>query len=689
LSHRRRQVLGTPPPWTTGTAAGAERLIALACLSGLALTICTAGCTGEGARRRGVGDVHVTDVGGYLDFVARQNSRDQRSKVGGTDVSTDETIFEEELSLTLDGYTYHPNLMEFALAGTFGLLQQEFEDTRDGVTRRSSDDGSIDEFDLSATFLKKKPYPASVFARRRRSIDARPFLPSLQTITTGYGFDWRYVSEKTPTSINFEHTTSEFEALGSDEEQRQQKSTVFGFDTAYNFSPSNTLGLRYSHQSIEQAPFGFNYDSDDASLSHRLAFGELHQHHLESTLSFLDQRGTFDIERIQWRERLRLEHAENLRSWFDFEWLDRTQGSLAGGDPIDERSVLLSGSLEHQLYESLTSQVGAYGQQQTFGSGADVDRVGWNASFDYRKKNRWGVLRADYRFAFQRQERRGGDQRVEVFDEAHRFQDGEPIILQAQDLEVASIVITDEQATTLYGSGRDYRVRVFGNRIEIERDPTGLIAEGQTVLIDYVLNVGGDFTLDTTSHGFGIRQEFDFGLTPYYRFRNQDQVISPQRSTGFQEEDLTVHILGVEYRRGGLTLGAEHEDHESTISPFTALRLNAGYTHRFDFGATAALTARWSDIRFETAEERRTRLLSLEGRYRHPITARLNVEGAVQYRRLQDTLSGDDRGVDADVSLEYNVRKTSFRLTYEYGTFEDDFTDNRHSALLVQVRRRF
>ncbi len=675
--------------WTVGTTAGAERIIALACLPGLAMVVCSAGCATDGPRRRGIRDVHVTDVGGYLDMTARQNSRDQKSKVGGTDVSTDETIFEESLNLTLDGYTYHPNLMEFALAGTFGLLQQEFEETRDGVTRSSSDDGSLDEFDLSATFLKKKPYPGTVYARRERAIEVRPFLPSLQTITTNYGLDWRYVSEKTPTSVQFEHTTTEFDPLGSAEEERTQESTVYGFDTAYNFSLHNSLGLRYSHQSINEEPFGFKYDSDDVSVFHRLDFGDFHQHQLESTVSYLDQRGNFDIERFQWRERLRLQHTETLRSWFDFEWLDRTQGSLSGSAPIDERSLMLTGSVEHQLFESLTSQVTAFGHRQEFGSGADVDRYGWNASFDYRKKNRWGVLRADYRFGFQRQDRSGGDQRIEVYDEVHQFQDPEPIILDGDDLQVSSIVITDEQSRTLYFQGSDYRIRLFANRVEIERNPTGRIAEGQTVLIDYILNIGGDFILDTTSHGFGIRQEFDFGLTPYYRFRTQDQTITPQRSSGYLPEDITAHIIGVEYRLGGLSLGAEYEDHESNISPFTGTRLNAGYTHRFSFGGTAAVNARWSDIQYETVEERRTQFLTLEGRYRHPISDRLNVEAGVQYRRMDDSISGDDRGVDADLTLEYNIRQTTFRLTYEYGTFDDDFTDNRHSALMVQVRRKF
>jgi len=67
----------------------------------------------------------------------------------------------------------------------------------------------------------------------------------------------------------------------------------------------------------------------------------------------------------------------------------------------------------------------------------------------------------------------------------------------------------------------------------------------------------------------------------------------------------------------------------------------------------------------------------------------LTIEGAVLYRTEQDTFSGDDEGVDVDLSLEWLYRQTEIRVTYEYGRFEDDFAENRTSSLYVQIRRRF
>ncbi len=671
----------------TGSPSRTRIVRGLVCGSAVAASL--SGCASQPPPRRDVRELQVTDIEGYIEFVAREHERDQRSKVGGTNVTTKETILEESLGLELDGYAYHPNLFEFTLGGVFGLLQEDFEQQRDGVSASSNEDGSVLEFDLNGTFLKKKKYPGTVYARRHRSIEPRPFLPSLESTTTSYGLKWEYLDEKMPTSIELDHTETLFSSLGSSQQEGRQQSDSARFDTSYKFTKWNVLSFHYSRQSVQQEPFGFNYDSDSLTLSHRLQFGEGHKHQLSSELSYLDQRGTFNLERLQLRSRLELEHLFNLRSWYELEARDRTQGSLSGGDPIQEKSLFLSGAVEHRLYESLTSQINANVQRQEFEPDVTINRLAWSGSLDYRKKNPWGTLYSNYRFSMQQQERMGGAQRTDVVDEPHTFHDPDPIVLVGTAISTASILITDENAVTLFRPGGDYRIRTIADRVEIERVPTGRIADGQTVLIDYVLDQTGDFTLDTVGHVFGLRQAFRFGLTPYYRFRTQDQTLTPITDNGVTPEDITAHILGAEFNRWSLRLTAEYETQESSILPFDALRLSAGYSHKFNFGGTASAAVRWSDTQFDAPRQRSTEFFTVEGRYRHPLTPRLNVEGAVLYRTLQDTLSGDDEGVDVDLSLEYSVRQTTVLVTYEFGTFVDDFSDNEHSSLFVQVRRRF
>lgn len=256
-------------------------------------------------------------------------------------------------------------------------------------------------------------------------------------------------------------------------------------------------------------------------------------------------------------------------------------------------------------------------------------------------------------------------------------------------MDAGTIRIKDEERTTLYRPGRDYTVRVVGDRTEVSRVATGLIADGQLVLIDYIFTLGGDFDLDTTNHRFTIRQNFDCGFSPYYRYIWQDQELDPPSAVGVTPEDIRSHLFGMEYVRGRLRLQAEYEDHDSSISPFTALRLSAAYTHRFKFGGVGTLRGRWTDISYGAPNNRDTTFFTAEGRYRHAITKNLTVEGSVLYRDQDDSLNGGDRGLEADFSLEWLIRETELRLTYEYGEYSDRFSENEFSSLWLRLRRSF
>ncbi|MEK7731829.1 MAG: hypothetical protein AAB363_08225, partial [Planctomycetota bacterium] len=656
-----------------------------------ALAVWIAGCQTPPKETRSTGgrNLAVTDVRGRLEYLARVRDQQQDSKVGAGNTSFKESIFEENIRLETDGSVYHPNLLEFTLAGLFGLQQRDFEQTSDGQTRTSGGDGDVFEFDFEGHFLKKKPYPGTVYARRYRSLVPRPFLSSLQTTTTNYGFVWQYVDPKTPTSLQFNSTDVRLDPLDKQEKPGRQKNEELRFETAYKFSEYNELTFLYNRRSVEEEPFALAYDSDELTLAHRLDFGDRRQHRLDSELNVFDQKGTFDVERTRFREILRLSHSETLRSWYRLELLDRTQGSLSGVPPIGEKSTYLSGTVEHQLYESLVSQFFAFVQQQDYDSGLEILRYGMQPGFDYRKKNPWGVLLANYNVRIQREDRSGGALDMEVVDETRTFQDPEPITLNNPKIVVSSIFITAEDRTTTYREGSDYRVRQVGDFVEIERVPTGRIQDGQTVLVDYVFVLGGDFSLDTVAHNFNIRQNFAFGLSPYYRLREQDQELSPEDATGITPEDITAHTIGVEYQRGPLRATAEFEDHDSTIVPFEAVRLSADLTHKFDAGGTARLKARWTDVERSAPQIRETEFFTVEGRYRHTIKKALTVEGAVLYRTQQDTLSTDNQGVNVDLALEWLYRQTEVRVTYQLGRFEDDFAKNRTSSLYVQIRRRF
>jgi hypothetical protein len=532
-----------------------------------------------------------------------------------------------------------------------------------------------------------------VFAQRRRGLVPRPFLPSLETTTTNYGLTWQYVSKKVPTSFQFSHTDSRLSPLyvAGEEDDGRQENTTIRFETGYHFNDHHSLSFQYEYESVDEEPFDFYYDSDEFLLTHRLQFGSDHQHRLRSELNWLDQRGTVDLERLRWREDLRLKHSDTLESQVLFEALDRLRGGRSPDVPLsDERSYYLTGLLRHRLFESQTTQLRLFVRDQTFKPDLDITRWGGNFDIQYRKANPWGVLHADYGFRFERNDYDGETRTNETIDEVNTFQDPEPIVLSNRNVEIGSITIRAVDRVTPYHRGLDYSVQTIGNLVEIRRIPGGRIANGESVLIDYLFTSGGTYRLDTISHRAGARQDFEaLAISPYYRFEWQDQTLSPSEATGALAEDITAHLAGIEYRTPGLRIFAEYEDRDSTINPYYSTRCGASLTHRFDSGAEANFGARWTDTSHGEPNKRDIELLTLEGRYRHPITQNLSVESAVLYRNGEDSASDDTEGVDVSLGLEWFIRTTEIRMTVERTEFEDGFTWNDSTAVFLHVKREF
>lgn len=73
----------------------------------------------------------------------------------------------------------------------------------------------------------------------------------------------------------------------------------------------------------------------------------------------------------------------------------------------------------------------------------------------------------------------------EVIDESHILNDSDTVYLNNENIDLKTIVITDETGTITYTESVDYNLVQDAAKVEIERIPTGGILDGQTILVDY------------------------------------------------------------------------------------------------------------------------------------------------------------------------------------------------------------
>ncbi len=648
------------------------------------------GCQSNSRRHHTIQNIQLNKVHGYVEFVMRHRDDNRESQTERSDERLQETVFEENLKLETSGYVYHPNLMEFSLAGLFGLQRTDFDQEVDRRTQHTQKDGTIYEYDFSGTLFQKKSYPTTVYARRSRTLDPRPFRSSIETVTTSYGMSLQYVHDVTPIQLRLTHRSIKHDPfLKAGDQKGERKNTTLWLKAQYIVNEYHKFTFILDHESREEKPFDLNYTTDELTLRHRLDFGQDHNNRSEAELGYLKQTGSFASERLRFTESISLQHSDRLRSSHQFEFFSRDQNSVSGNENIDERSLRVSSLLEHSLYESLVTQVSGFYQDQDFSTGLRIRRAGADLDLDYRKKNPWGVLRANYQLGYERNEQSGGEQGIEVIDESQTFAGPLPIVLSGPNIEIFSIRIISQDRTVLYRLESDYRFRIIGDNVEIERIPIGQIQNNDTVLISYRYSIGGEFVLSTWNQFFTVRQEFKNGLTPYYKWRNQSQDLAPRDALGITPEEIDSNAVGIDFRYQSLNMNAEYEDYESSISPFVSKRASISYKRNFKNKATGSIGMHWTDIHFGQPNPRNTSLFFVEARYRRAVTHKISFETSLAYRMEDDTFSGDDEGIEFEFSLDWKVRKTELNLSYEFGNFKDDFNQQDSHSLMFQIRRRF
>ena len=654
----------------------------------LATAACLSGCRNAGPQEDQGGGVGILRTEGYIELDARVRTETREHKDGSEDDHDNQMIIREGIYMETTGYIYHPYFIEVTAAGLFRLVQSEFDSSYNGLAMKSSESGTTQAWDVSAEIFKKKDFPTRIFTRRSEELLPRPFMTSEYSTITESGLVWNYLSEKVPTRLQLNFRDTEFTPVGSEAEYRRKQEDELRFETGYNFSEDNKLSLEYEHESVQEDPYDIAFDVDDLRLTHELKMGEERQNRLRSELGQYTQSGTIELERTQWREQLNLQLTDNFLSSYLLDVTKRSQGG-GSGRYSDETSYNLDTTHEHTLYESLVTEFGTSFGSQQYADGGSVDRTGVRASLDYRKRNPWGELAINYGIDRQESVRSGFDQVIPILDLALTFNDPEPITLFETNVIVDSIFITDQTGLSIYRQNLDYSIFSFANRVEIHRIVTGNITNGETVLLDYEYNSFGDSTFTTLYQRLGIRQNFSFGLSPYYRLVWQDQTVEDDPSGSIIPEDITAHVYGLEYIDGTFRAMVEYEDHNSSISPFTSLQLASSYSHRFRYGGSGSVSARWLDMTWTAPVDRARTLLQFETGYRHPVARNLFVEGKFQYIDDQDTLTGGDTGIDLDLSLEWLIRSTELRISYEIGRFENDFTVTNRSMLYAQLKRRF
>jgi hypothetical protein len=441
-------------------------------------------------------------LGGYYRL------EDEDRQTAGLETTTTHHRFRESMTIDTNGWIYHPELMDFHLAFEPELQQESFHQNQEAVTPSQSydKDTTLLDYDLGATLLKHKPVSMNLFANRKTGqIDfsnAQDSDIDSQTLGSRLNFN----NATLPASIAWIHRKLEQSGFYQINEDRDEAQITI----RHNAQKSATqLNLNYDDTETAHTTFKTT-DISAKTLSTELTNGysitDDNGVRLDSRAYYL-QAEYNDIDQTNWNvsENLFWTHSKNLLSRYRAEYNRR---EFDGSTDEEER---LSAALTHHYLDRLTTDVGVAGVFNKFDGGRE-DLYESNLGLLYRRPipNGSVELGADYDYSLTN---RSGTQKIIPSDERLALSTGTDTFLGKEDIDLASIVVTDLSGATVYTENIDYQVDMVGSSVRISRTLLGAIAEGQQVVVHYSYQINAAYD----DARFGQRYRLSLALWSFAR----------------------------------------------------------------------------------------------------------------------------------------------------------------------------
>jgi len=501
-----------------------------------------------------------------------------------------------------------------------------------------------------------------------------------------------------PTEVFYSHSRSLYMQRGIGED-RNEEETRYGFtmrrETAHS---SSNLFYQYSDatDTVTDPDFGDVFDDvfddvalapvlyvaerrrHDASFTNQLRFGEGDRSWLRSDARYYDERGTNPTSRLSLDEILHLAHTERLATDYSVNY---SRYSIRGSD-----TESLSGrvGLTHQLYESLITDLEVHGAQEKF-DGFARDVAGASVSWRYRKTIPHGVLLLDLGFGYDATDESGGATVRPVLDERHVLDDATTVLLDNPNVVEATIVVTNPAGSVLYYRNIDYRVIPRGRLIELRRITTGRIDSGASVVVDYSFEITAPIAYDTTTYRYRAQVDLFEHVSLYAGVR----AMKNELRSGFDDgrlQDVVDTLIGTRLTWGPATLTLEHDDYDSTQTPYVSDVAMLDVRHQLSSVHTVGLGATHRHVVYEEGQDLTSRSVSASYMLTPATGPTIEISGGYE--------QSDDRNFQsahtfARLEAAYRIRATEFNATLWWRDRDDEFATDQREYVLFSIRREF
>ena len=389
---------------------------------------------------------------------------DKRMDSEQPDVTENELLFSEEISIGADGWVYHPSFLRFF--SDVGLVFNQDRQNSDPGDVDSEVDGLLVNFDFLMSLLPEKPYPVTAFVGQAHS-EIDPQFGARRTVDTlRYGGtlqlrELRVGPYEIPSRLSYRHVDTDTNgSFGNNTVQDRVDVSML----------SETLTARsrllYQFEDRESKSSGARRTSQRHDLRAYQDWELIPDGLLSSQFVFTDQSDDFSVTTLTLNENLQLQHRGTWRTSYGY--------TLNFQDNQGTQQISNAGSLgvSHRLYESLdTSLTG--GVSYSDSDIGEILNANVSGGLNYNKRIPGGKLGLRFLPSYSYEDDDVEATVLSVVGERHPVGLGQLIILDQNFVIRETIVVTDAETGFLFVEGADYDIVDLDPSTGIEIIPGG------------------------------------------------------------------------------------------------------------------------------------------------------------------------------------------------------------------------
>ena len=503
-------------PTAAGILPGRIGVYVVAVLLLLLLTITT---TPLAAQDDDIKTFSLTDFGG--EFSVRYLLDDWSNSNPSASTFVNNPTWYEELYLSARGYVYHPAFLDWTVGGGPLLVQWAYE----SEAGENSGSEALFNFDAELNFLDLRAYPFTLYLHRDHPEIISGVSGRFLVETNEYGIRGLLRGPASPVSMIWDvgHKDSTGSGFGTTVDEDMNRASLRAA-LAYLERHNLRLALNWNERDSNSGAPGLpiqqsQIETTTAELNGDNTFGDTGQMLLRQNLRWLRQETTIatttELETLAYNGNFKWEHNKSTRSFANLNYVDtdRTESWSRTGD--------LQAGVTHNFSEDVAvTGRGEYSRDKT--PGFDQDMAGARISGNYQRSLAFGSLGMSALAGMRRTDQQSDTDRVTVFDESVVLVGTVPVALSRDFVVVESVVVTNVPKTQTFEQDIDYRLVTIGSTTTIERLITGVIEDGQTVLVTYDALTGGTVKYDTLSQGFNLSLGLWRYANLYFIYRDTD-----------------------------------------------------------------------------------------------------------------------------------------------------------------------